>query len=478
MQPKTDVLTRDAHDLASLSAGELVKGFVAGSFTPVDVAGAVLRRMDALDRHVRAIVSVKPELTMAAAEASARRYRSGEALSELDGVPFGVKDIISTADLPTGMGSRAHFDEPWLREDAPVVARLKEAGAVLLAKTATPELSVGGVCDTHLASTRNPWDVSRTSGGSSGGPAVAAALGFGPVQIGTDSGGSIRIPAAFCGVVGLKATHQRVPDWPWSGQTPLLHVGPLARTVGDVARTLEIIARTDPRAPDRLPAMHSLDAASLEGGVQGWRVGVIAPPPNRPTDPEVQRLVDAAVDVLTAEGAICEAVAIDLGQITEILLPLADAGLAALIDRLPPEEHARLSAPALDVVRRRNGLRLADYVLAMEAREAFASRINTNFEQFDILISPTLPITAFSGGHPAPQDGVYGGAGRGEWTPYTYAFNLSRHPAVTCPIGLCADGLPAGLQIVGPLYREDVVLRAARAVERGLGWDALPPLLS
>jgi aspartyl-tRNA(Asn)/glutamyl-tRNA(Gln) amidotransferase subunit A len=468
-------MAKDANDLSLFSAADLIEGYNQLSFTPLEVAEVTLRRIEARDHQVHAYVSIDPSVSLAAAKASTQRYRDRRPLSALDGVPFGVKDIIATKDFPTAFGSRATFQEPWLRDDAPVVARLKEAGAVLMGKTATPELAAGGVCDTVFASTRNPWNLERTSGGSSGGAAAAAAMGMGPIQIGTDSGGSIRIPASFCGVVGFKATLDRVPDWPWTAQSPLYHVGPLTRTVTDAALALSIIARADPRVATRLPPLGSLGPKVLNGGVKGLRLGLLTVEGDPPIEPDVQRLFNTAVRALEAGGAIIEPMTIDTPNLMA-LVPIVESGIAAMIDRLPGGERALLEDRIRAILKRRDSMTVAKYAQCLESREAFADRVNEHFSRFDALISPTMPITAFRAGQQAPFDGLYAGAARGEWTPFTPLFNLSRNPAATIPIGLSQDGLPAGAQIVGALYREDTVLRIARTLERALAATLWPPL--
>ena len=470
-------MAHDADDLSLLSAADLVEGYKRARFTPLDAVEAILDRIVALDGRVHAYATIDPVVSMAAAKASTQRYQQGQPLSALDGAPFGVKDILATQDMPTAFGSRARFQEPWMAGDSPVVARLREAGAVLLGKTATPELAVGGVCDTVFASTRNPWNLQQTPGGSSGGAAVAAAMGFGPIQIGTDSGGSIRIPAAFCGVVGLKPTFDRVPDWPWTAQSPLLHVGSVTRTVMDAALALSVMARPDPRVAMRLPPLPPLGAEVLDGGVRGLRFGVLSVPDNRPIEPDVQRLFESALRVLEDQGANIAPTAIEAPDLMA-LVPIVESGIASQIDRLPERERALLEDRVRAIIGRRDAMSLAQYALCLERREAFAETVNQQFGRFDALISPTLPITAFQAGQLGPFDGLYAGVARGEWTPFTYPFNMSRNPAVSIPIGLAQNGLPVGAQIVGALYREDTVLRIARALEQAMSAAAWPPLAS
>jgi aspartyl-tRNA(Asn)/glutamyl-tRNA(Gln) amidotransferase subunit A len=473
MQSNLERAGRSDDSLASLTAVALVQGFRALDFTPRDAAEAVLGRITALDPLVRAYAAIDPEVSLAAADASTRRYRDGQPLSELDGVPFGVKDMFATEDFPTAMGCRARFDLPWLEQDAPVVARLKEAGGILMGKTATPELSVGGTADNSFASPRNPWDTTRTCGGSSGGAAIAAALGMGPIQVGADTGGSIRIPAAFCGVVGLKPTHSRVPYWPWTPYAPFDHIGPVTRTAEDAALALSVMARADSRVPGQLPPLRLSGSGSLAGDIKGWRIGILHLAQDVSVDAEVKRLFDAAITALEARGAVCKPVTIDTSAALPILMTVAAVGLADVVDRVRPSDKNLIGPKILEAAAFREQLTVADYMACLEGRETLAATINAQFDRLDAIVSPTVPITAFAGGYPMPQDGPYAGASRAEWTPFTYPFSLSRHPSVSCPIGLSArDGLPIGMQIVAPLYREDMVLRIAQTLEKDL--PALP----
>ena len=451
-------------DLALLPATELLAGYRARRFSPVEVVAAVLDRIDRHDGDLNAFRLVDAPAARAAARTSEARWQRGEPQGLLDGVPTTVKDLVLTKGWSTLRGSRAISpDQPW-DEDAPSVARLREAGAILLGKTTTPEFGWKGVTDSPLTGvTRNPWDRSRTPGGSSGGAAVAAAAGMGALHIGTDGGGSIRIPAAFTGIFGLKPTFGRVPAYPASPFGTLAHLGPMTRTVGDAALMLTVLSRPDPRDWYALPPAGIDYRDGLEDGVRGLRIAFAPTLAGAPVDPAVAAAVAAGARLLGELGARVEPVDSPLPDSDAIFRDHWFPGAAAVLRPFGAEQRGLMDPGLIEIAGQGEQIGLAAYFAAVKLREALGQRMNLFHQQWDLLVTPTIPITAFAAGRETPLGAV--GERWVYWTPFTYPFNLTRQPAATVPCGLDPNGLPIGLQIVGPLYQDALVLRAARAFE-------------
>ncbi|XHM67526.1 amidase [Streptomyces nigra] len=463
-------------DLAGLTAAQLLDGYRTGRFDPVDATRAALERAERIQPRVNAFVRLTAEEALARAGESALRWRRGTPAGPLDGVPVTVKDILLTRGVPTLRGSRTIQEQGRWDEDAPSVARLRERGAVFLGKTTTPEFGWKGVTDSPLSGvTRNPYDLSRTAGGSSGGAAAAVALGAGPLALGTDGGGSVRIPAAFCGVFGLKPTYGRVPLYPASAFGSLAHVGPLTRDAADAALLLDAIGVPDPRDGTALPAAPDSFVAALEGGVRGLRIayspslgGQVA------VRPAVATAVRRAVERLAHLGAYVEERDPDLTDPVEAFHTLWFSGAARVVQRLGPRERALLD-PGLREICALGALYSAlDYLAAMDVRRDLGRRMGRFHTTYDLLVTPTLPVTAFEAGAEVPK-----GSGHRRWTgwtPFTYPFNMTQQPAASVPVGTDADGLPVGLQLVAARHRDDLVLRAAHALyAAGVAGVPAPP---
>jgi aspartyl-tRNA(Asn)/glutamyl-tRNA(Gln) amidotransferase subunit A len=451
---------------ALLSALELVELYRARKLSPVEATAATLARIAALNPRFNAFCLVDEEPAFAAARASEQRWMKGQPQGRLDGVPASVKDLLLTKGWPTRRGCRViDPKQPW-EEDAPAVARLREEGAILLGKTTTPEFGWKGVTDSALTGiTRNPWDPSKTPGGSSGGAAVAAACGMGALHLGTDGGGSIRIPAGFTGIFGLKQSFGRVPASPLSPFGTLAHIGPMTRTVGDAALMLSVISRPDPRDCYAIPHDRQDYLDGIEDGVEGWRIAFSPSLGGHSVEPEVAKLVDEAAAVFGELGARVEEVDPDIGGNCESVF--ADhwfPGAANALRAYSPEQRAVMDPGLQEIAAAGARLPLMDYLAAVKEREQLGVRMNFFHQKWDLLLTPTLPLAAFTAGVEVPD----GSPGRRwtTWTPFTYPFNLTRQPAATVPCGLTSTGLPVGLQIVGPAYGDAQVLHAARAFEK------------
>src|SRR5215470_4282565 len=436
--------------------------------SPVAVVDAVLGRIEALQPTVNAFITVTADHARDAARRAETAVMAGERLGPLHGVPFSVKDLLFTKGIRSTMGS-VIFAGQVPAEDAVPVRRLHEAGAILIGKTTTPEFGHKPLTDSPLFGvTRNPWNLSCTAGGSSGGAAAAVASGQGPLALGTDGGGSIRIPAACCGIVGLKPTLGRVPHVhqadPFSGTS---YIGPMARSVAEVEACFDLIAGFDPRDPYSRPEPADDPRASE---VRGLRIGWLPRVGNRLVDPEVLAATEAAVRHLEGLGAQVETVEQDFAKDERVFLVFLQAGLAARVGpqmakygdrvakslRISAEEGARWSA--------------VDWVDAIGQRAQIYRRVQALLQRFDVLVSPTVSRPAL----PVDQDpfepitigGEEAGSIRASWYPYLWPFNLSGHPAISLPCGWSSDGLPIGLQIVGPWYGDRRVLALAEHLER------------
>jgi aspartyl-tRNA(Asn)/glutamyl-tRNA(Gln) amidotransferase subunit A len=456
-------------DPAMLSAAELRHLYRTGQLSPVDTTRAVLRRIERFDPAVNAFCLVDEERALAAARASEARWHKGEPQGVVDGVPATIKDLILTSGWPTLRGSLAiSRDQPW-DEDAPATARLRAQGAVLIGKTTTPEFGWKAVTDCALTGiTRNPWDTGRTPGGSSGGAAVAAALGMGVLHVGTDGGGSIRIPAGFTGVFGLKPSFGRVPAYPASPFGTVAHVGPLARTVADAALMLNVLALPDSRDWFALPYDGRDYRIGLDDGVRGLRIAFSPTLGFVEVEDEISALVADAAALFVELGALVEQVDAVMDDPIEIFAPHWYVGAANLLRGFSAEQRAQMDEGLQEIAAAGAQIPLMDYLSAMRRRAELGAAMRRFHETYDLLLTPTLPLAAFAAGQerpdPAHQPRWI------NWAPFSNPFNLTQQPAASVPCGLTAAGLPVGLQIVGPMHADALVLRAARALEAARPW--------
>jgi aspartyl-tRNA(Asn)/glutamyl-tRNA(Gln) amidotransferase subunit A len=452
-------------DFHWMSAETLTAGYRLGRFTPVDVAEALLARIEAVHPRLNAFCHLDPPTTRRQAEASAARWARQDPVSALDGVPLSIKDLILTKGWPTLRGSlTVDPTGPW-EEDGPAVARAREAGLVFLGKVTTPEFGWKAVTDSpRTGVTRNPWDPTRTPGGSSGGSAAAVAAGLGPLSIASDGGGSIRVPAAFSGVVGLKPSFGRVPAYPPPYTGTLGCYGPIARTVRDAAALMNVMKAPDVRDWQALPADPRDYLADLEGGVRGARIAYSPRLGYVPwVDPAVEAAVAAAAVAFLRLGAEVVEVGAVFDHPGEAFVAHFFGGIADLMGELPPERRAQVEPALQEVAANAASLTVADIFRAQRSRNALGHQLRTFMADYDFLITPTVAVPPFEAGTLRPQGPD--GEPLLDWTPFTYPFNLAQNPAVTVPCGLTSEGLPIGFQIVGRMYDDPGVLRAARAYE-------------
>lgn len=456
-------------DPCLMSAEALSAAFAKRRLSPVEATSAVLARIDQHAARLNVFSLVDANEAFAQARASEQRYAAGTALSPIDGVPTTIKGLSNVQGWPNRRGSKL-IDPVPASEEGSAVARLREAGVVMLGLTTTPEFGWKGLTDSPLTGiTRNPWNLDRTPGGSSGGAAVAAACGFGTLHQGSDGAGSIRIPAAFTGVFGIKATFGRVPSYPSSAFRVVSHTGPMARTVRDAALMLNVLQRPDPRDPTGLPFTGTDWLEGIEAGVRGVRIAYSPTLGGRATlHPDVRTRVDAAVRTLAAIGARVEETDPVLPDHAEAMLVLWSVAAAKLETQLP-QDRLGLADPgfrAMAEIGRRYGTN--DWLAADAVRMAMGRAMGEFHRRFDVLVTPTMPIPAFAAGQDLSESGQRTWM---DWSPFSYPFNMTRQPAASVPCGFSGDGLPVGLHIVGRMYDETMVLRVARAYER-----AMPPV--
>ncbi len=459
-------------DITTLDACQLLAAYGARTLDPVEVTEATLERIARLDGDINAFVTVTAERARSDARDASAAWAAGTA-GPICGVPYSLKDLVTTRGIPTGRGSLVWGVED-AGFDAPVAERLAAAGGVLLGKTTTPELGwKGDSGNRRNGPCHNPWRQGRTAGGSSGGTAAAAAAGFGPLHQGSDGAGSVRIPASFCGVVGLKPTYGLVPQYPPSAIETVSHMGPITRTVADCALMLDVMAGADER--DRIsvdpPAGSYL--AALRTPLQPLRIAWSADLSFGVVEPGVAARVAAAVDVVRDLGHDVREVALALDDPWEIERTIWEAALAAVHAPRLQECRDLLDPGLVPVIESGLALSGVEVAAAYQRRSAWVDRFRVALAGYDVLVCPTLPCTAFAAGddHPGTVAGrVVSYLG---WTTFTYPFNLTGGAALTVPCGF-DDGLPVGLQVVGRRFADATVLALGAAYEAAVGPFAVP----
>jgi len=448
-----------------LGAEELSDAFRSRALSPVEVVENCLARIAALDADVNAFCHVDADYARGAAEQSERRWMEGAPLSLLDGVPVAVKDLLLTRGWPTRRGSlTVDANGPW-PDDAPAVARLREAGAILMGKTTTPEFGWKGTNDSPLTGvTRNPWNLKKTPGGSSGGSGAALAARLTPLALGTDGGGSIRIPASFCGVFGLKPSFGRVPAWPLSPFGTLAHVGPMSRTARDCAMLLNVIGGADLRDWQALASEARDYTQGFEDSLKGKRIA-FSPRLGHVgrISADIEAAVADAARVFASLGAVVEVVDPPGGDQASTFRTLWWAGAAFLLRDLPEEKREMLDPGLRQIADAGAAISLRDYLSASAARGAYGSAMRQFMKDYDFVLTPSVATVAFDTRKLTPLD--EDGNAWVSWTPYSFPFNLTQQPAASLPCGFTRDGLPIGLQIVGRIFDDAGVLSASAAYE-------------
>ncbi len=447
--------------------------------SPLEVTRAVLERIERINPALNAYCTVAAEQALAAARKATRALTGRAALGPLHGVPVSVKDLTPTKGIRTTWGSKI-FEDHVPEADAVVVERLKAAGAIIVGKTNTPEFGAGAnTFNAVFGATRNPWNPALTCGGSTGGGAVALATGMGPLAQGTDLGGSLRIPAAFCGVVGLRPSPGLVPAYPvpvaWDSYSVS---GPMARTVSDVALMLSVIGGPDPRSPISYPVDgRSFTAAVRRPTLRGARIAWSADLGVTPVDHEIRRVAEGATAVLRGLGARIDETHPDFSGLLDIVLASRGFSMVARHEEKLPKWRGVMQENLVKNIEYGLTLRASDIGRAERLRSALWERVRTFQARYDFIVTPTTAVGPFpvETTYPREINGVPM-ANYIQWVLLTYAFTVVGLPAISVPCGFTRDGLPVGLQIVGRWRDEAGVLRAASAFERETPWaERRPP---
>ena len=478
----------EAGEICSMEATEISRLVRSGELSPVEVVEAVLDRMERLEPALHAFCTPTPEIAREQAKRIEQEVSNGVDPGPLAGVPVGIKDLVATKGIKTTMGSHAYAD--WVPEEDDVsVERLKDAGAVILGKTNAPEFGYSGVGHNPLfETTTNPWNTDLTPGGSSAGSGAAVASGMGPLAIGSDGGGSVRIPSSFCGLFGMKASMGRVPLYPGcrderypgvSSWESLEHIGPMSRTVRDGALMLSVMAGPDDRDRYSLPAANfDWMEQAQPGGLRGLRVAYSPDWGYAAVDPEVRRVVGEAVEVFEKDlGCTVEEAHPGFEDPYEafwgmVVLDTDLAGMRHLADELGDKMSPHL------VGLLQQDWTAEDLTNAAKVRKAVCNKMWRFMRDYDLLLTPTLAVPPFETGIQGPE--IIDGREVGDtyWLSFTFPMNMTRQPAATVPAGFTTDGLPVGMQIVGRHLDDPTVLRASAAFEAAKPWkDLWPPLL-
>lgn len=457
-------------DFHWLSAQELQSGYASQAFSPLDVTRAILDRIETLNDQFQAFAWIDRLGALDAAALSTKRWQQGQSLGPGDGIPTTIKDLILTEGWPCRRGSRTTSDQPSTM-DAPVVSHLRRAGAVLLGSTTTPEFGWKAVTDNPLGQiARNPYNAAMTTGGSSGGAAAAAALGLGVWHVGTDGGGSIRVPAGFCGLFGLKPTFGRVPALPLSPFGTVSHLGPITRTVADGVAMFKIMSQPDARDWHNLPAMPTEWLATKTPSVNQLKIAVSPDLGHLQVEPDIRRAFDQAIAKLAELGAQIDWIDPPIAPCESLFNTHWYSGAANLFSSIEPAQQALIDPGLRAVAAAGAALDGETLRLAAMARSQLGEAMQSFLLDYDLLATPTTTIAAFSAGCEVPPSS---GLGRWiEWAGFSYPFNLTQQPAITLRCGTTEQGLPASLQLVAAKYREPLLLDTANALEAsGLGFQ-------
>jgi len=464
-------------DIGYASARTLARLYRAKEISPVEVVQAIYRHIEASEPHLNAMARVTVDRAMAQARQAEAAYQRGDA-RKLEGIPVTIKDLQHTKGVRTDFGSKI-FEGTIPDVDAPCVTRLHDAGCIMLGKTTASEFGWKGVGQSPVTGiTHNPWKHGRTPGGSSAGAGAGAAAGYGPFHQGGDGGGSIRIPAHFCGVFGLKATHGRIPNWPMSNNDLATYMGPITRTVADAALMLEAMAGPHPWDYTSLEAKPIDYAAKLACDLKGKRVAFSPDLGHARVHPEVAALVAQAAKAFEEMGATVEQVSPDWGpqgtELMQFFWPTVFAGYS----RFFPDWEDKMDPGLVAAIKSVQDVKLPQFMNMRSRRFAYCQSIHEFFEGWDFLLTPAVSVPAFAADQAAPPNWTAEGGVLAGWTPFSYPFNWSGNPAASIPCGFTSEGLPVGLQIVARRFDDLGVLQASAAFEAARPWGQHRPVLS
>ncbi len=464
-------------DIGFTPATKLAEMIRRKTISPTEAMRAILERIAAVDPKVNAFAHLAADRAMEQARAAEAKLLTGQKIGRLHGVPVTIKDLAITKDMPTQFGSHTMAgNQP--TEDAPIVTRLQDEGAIVIGKTTTPEFGWKGVSNSPLTGiTHNPWKYGYNAGASSAGAGAAAAAGFGPLHQGSDGAGSIRMPAHFCGVFGLKPSYGRVPNYPAGGGDYTSHYGPLTRTVADSALMLEVMAGPSPLDHTSLEAGPAPYLARLGEGIKGKRIAFSPDLGHARVDPEIAALVRKAAGRFAELGATVEEVKLPwAAEGPELIRYFWSAHTARLAAKLPQWE-AKMDPGLVACIKDGARVDIVDYVLTRERKMAYIANMHRWFEDWDFLLTPAVSVAAFPAEKLMPDHWPQHPWDWVSWAEFSYPFNFSWNPAASTPCGFTPDGLPVGLQIVGKRFDDLGVLQAAAAYEAIAPWADKRPTL-
>lgn len=463
-------------DLCFMPATEMLARFQDRSLSPVEVTTAILSQIERVDPEVNAYVTVTGDLAMEQAKLAEQSWQAGIA-GDLLGIPISIKDLTATKGIRTTRGSKLY--ENWVPDnDAVFVERVKNAGSIMLGKTNSPEFGWKGETTNRVSgTTRNPWNLERTSGGSTGGGAAAVAAGMGPLTQGGDGAGSIRIPSSYCGIYGLKPSWALVPTYPASAIPDVAHLGPMTRTVADSALLMNVVAGEDAR--DRFSWSSNLDYLSFcdTRDLSGWRIAWSRDLGYAAIEPEVADICEQQLQVLKDLGAEVVEAHPAVGDPWEITDHGWASAMAALMRDNLDEVRDLLDPGLLAVVEHGMKIPAARLLQLQNRRSEYYETWRKFMLDYDLFVCPTMPSTAFPAGIDFPPEIAGKKMSYLSWTAFTYPFNLTGLPAATVPCGFAPDGLPVGLQLVGRWHDDGTVIAASAAFEAAAPWaSARPPV--
>jgi aspartyl-tRNA(Asn)/glutamyl-tRNA(Gln) amidotransferase subunit A len=464
-------------DLCFTSATELTRLIRSRKLSPVELMRAVLERAQRLNPVLNALCTPTYEAAEQSARAAEQSLMRREAVGVLHGIPTSIKDLALTRGVRTMAGSHIYRDRvPEL--DHVHVARLKAAGAISIGKTTTSEFGWKGVSESPLTGiTHNPWRLGYNAGASSAGAGVCAAAGIGPIHQGSDGAGSIRMPAAFCGVFGFKPSHGRVPYWPQPPNGLISHVGPITRTVSDAALMMMALAGPDARDMSSIDAPPDDYVAELERGIAGLRVAYSPDLGYLKVDPEIAQSVKRAVSAFEELDVRVDEVNPGWGDPTDMEHCLFATNIAGMLAGFLPEWADRMDPGLVALIRFGQTFSGEDYCRAFAQRLLYYDKVRAFFEQYDLLLTPSLSVAAFPADRLIPEHWPQHEWDWLRWAGFSYPFNLTWLPASTCPCGFTSDRLPIGLQIVAGRNKDLLVLQASRAFEQARPWAQFRPPL-
>lgn len=459
--------------LFRMPATELANLIRSRDLSPVDLIDATLRRIEAVNPSVNAFVALRADDALAEARALAENIAAGKDPGPLAGIPIGVKDMEDTSGMVTSFGS-IPFKNNLVARDSIQVARLKAAGAIVVGKTNTPEFGFTGFTKNRLFGvTRNPWNPERTPGGSSGGAAAAVAGGMVPLATGSDAGGSIRIPASYCGCFGLKPSYGRIPLGPLPAlhMSRTWHLGPLSRTVSDTALYLDCVSGYHPADPDSLPQSNLSYVDCLAKLPGGLKIGFSPDLGYARVQKDVAVVVDQALKTFEDLGHTVDIWQGKIPRVDDAWSKLMAYELYAIVHDQLDDIRAEMGRTLVSSLDQAKKMEIGDFITIQQARAELNDTLADIFTEFDLLVTPTMPTEAFDAKGPPPEEIDGFPVNLLDAVAFTYPFNLSGHPAANVRAGLSANGLPAGLQIIGPRYRDDLVLQASYAYEQMRPWN-------